>query len=114
MRWSRRRPPALILLYHRVATPTRDPQLLSVSPERFAEHLEVVRRCAEPVALAGILAQGEGPRAAITFDDGYADNLHEAAPLLAAAGVPATVFVVSGQVGTTDEFWWDELERVLL
>ena len=26
----------------------------------------------------------------------------------------ATVFVVTGQIGHTREFWWDELERLLL
>jgi peptidoglycan/xylan/chitin deacetylase (PgdA/CDA1 family) len=51
---------------------------------------------------------------AITFDDGYSDNLHEALPKLYAADWPATVFVVAGQVGDDREFWWDELERVML
>ena len=50
----------------------------------------------------------------ITFDDGYADNLHNAKPLLEHYDIPATVFVVSGYVGHEREFWWDELERLLL
>ena len=50
----------------------------------------------------------------MTFDDGYADNLYAAKPLLEAADVPATVFIVSGAIGQAREFWWDELARTLL
>ena len=35
----------------------------------------------------------------ITFDDGYLDNLALAAPVLGRFGFPATVFVVTGEVG---------------
>jgi peptidoglycan/xylan/chitin deacetylase (PgdA/CDA1 family) len=50
----------------------------------------------------------------VTFDDGYADNLHHARPLLERNEVPATVFLTSGAIGSSREFWWDELERILL
>lgn len=51
---------------------------------------------------------------AVTFDDGYADNLHNAKPALEAAGIPATFFVALGYVTSQREFWWDELEKILL
>ena len=51
--------------------------------------------------------------AAVTFDDGYQDNLDNAAPALAAAGVPATLFVATGHVAEGQGFWWDEVERLL-
>jgi peptidoglycan/xylan/chitin deacetylase (PgdA/CDA1 family) len=57
---------------------------------------------------------GSRPRVALTFDDGYADNLHVALPVLERFDLPATFFVTSGQVGGGREFWWDELERLLL
>lgn len=112
-------PGPVILLYHRVATLESDPQALAVTPERFAEHLEVLREHARLISLSELadrLGKGRPPRraVAITFDDGYVDNLLHAKPLLERYASPATVFVSSGYVGRRMEFWWDELERVLL
>jgi peptidoglycan/xylan/chitin deacetylase (PgdA/CDA1 family) len=112
-------PEAVILLYHRVAEVKPDPQLLCVTREHFAEHLQVLRDGYQPMSLAGLVDSMERrqiPRGAVavTFDDGYADNLLQAKPVLAKHGVPATVFVTSGQVGSGREFWWDEVERVFL
>jgi peptidoglycan/xylan/chitin deacetylase (PgdA/CDA1 family) len=45
---------------------------------------------------------GEGTGAGcatLTFDDGFADNLHTLVPVLEDLGAPATVFVVSGWLG---------------
>lgn len=110
---------AVILLYHRVARLSSDPQLLSVTPEHFVEHLDIMRQIATPLRLGQFvqaLNDGSLPRRAVvvTFDDGYADNLHNAKPLLAHHGIPATVFVTAGYVGKEREFWWDEVERLLL
>lgn len=117
LRWGRSRfhPRGLVLLYHRVAEvheESEDPFLLSVSPPRFEQHLEILRRTANIMPLGEILtAAREGrlpPRSvALSFDDGYADSLHMAKPLLEAYDAPATVFVVAGCLGGV--FWWDEL-----
>lgn len=112
-------PGSLILLYHRVARVDSDPWSLSVTPQHFAEHLEVLRKYARPLGLQQLnrdLEEGKRlhRRIAITFDDGYADNLHNARPLLERYNIPATVFVASGYVGYEHEFWWDELERLFL
>ena len=121
-RWFRplaRKAEAVILMYHRIGDPGCDPWHLAVRPERFAEHLNVLRCNARPIGLRRLAKElGEGtlkPGAvAVTFDDGYANNLHEAKPLLEQHGIPATVFVTSGMVGRDREFWWDELEAILL
>ena len=110
---------ALVLLYHRVAKVRPDPWALAVTPRRFEEHLEVLRREACPIRLEELskaLVDGELPERAvvITFDDGYADNLYNARPLLERYEVPATIFLPSGLIGGDSEFWWDELERLLL
>jgi peptidoglycan/xylan/chitin deacetylase (PgdA/CDA1 family) len=44
--------------------------------------------------------------AAITFDDGYRDNLQDAWPILRGHRYPATLFAVSGLLGATSV--WDE------
>jgi len=51
---------------------------------------------------------------AVTFDDGYSDNLINAKPILDFYRIPATVFVSTGFIEGTKEFWWDELEHLLL
>ncbi len=121
IRWikNRFRPGVVILLYHRVVDRPQDFFGLAVSKKHFSEHLEVVRQYCQPLALRrmpGALADGKLPRrgVVITFDDGYADNLLNAKPLLEQFEIPATVFVVSNQVGTQREFWWDELEQLVL
>ena len=120
-RWLKYRlaPRALILMYHRVTELANDPHLLAVTPLHFAEHLEIIRQHTTPVNLQQLveaLHRGKVPNRAvvITFDDGYADNLHQAKPLLERFEIPATVFVTAGQVDSQREFWWDELDRLLL
>jgi peptidoglycan/xylan/chitin deacetylase (PgdA/CDA1 family) len=115
----RRSAKAFILMYHRVATPDGDPWNLCVSPDRFEEQLRYLSGRHRVVALTQLLAEHRSRRlsdgtVAITFDDGYADNLHAAAPRLVRHGIPATFFITSGTVGSRDEFWWDRLERCLL
>ncbi len=120
-RAQRRRsyPQALILMYHRVAPKDVDPWTLRVTPENFEAHLQVLKQHTQPMGLRELaLAQRSGnvpERAvAITFDDGYANNLHQAKPLLTKHQIPATVFVSTGYTESGREFWSDELERLLL
>jgi peptidoglycan/xylan/chitin deacetylase (PgdA/CDA1 family) len=110
---------AVIVAYHRITNVQLDPWSMCVAPHHFDEHLQVVQKYAYPISLnqlAQAYRAGKVPQRAvvITFDDGYADNLYNAKPLLERYSIPATVFVTTGYVGSAREFWWDELERVLL
>src|SRR5205814_1087364 len=109
-----------ILMYHRIAAPAADPQLLCVSPENFKEHLDVLQRYWRPVSLLQLAIELEtgGVRrrtVCVTFDDGYADNANTAAPLMHRQDIPATIFVVTGAVSSARPiFWIDELEQLVL
>jgi peptidoglycan/xylan/chitin deacetylase (PgdA/CDA1 family) len=103
-----------VLLYHRVAAVDEDPLALAVSPAHFAQQLAVLRERWTPAPLAAVLDGSAGPHAvALTFDDGYHDNLIGALPALRDAGVPATLFASTGHVAAGEGFWWDEVTALL-
>jgi peptidoglycan/xylan/chitin deacetylase (PgdA/CDA1 family) len=107
-----------VLAYHRIAEPVYDPWQLSVSPKHFDEQLEVlgelgvIERLDAAVARSARSRYGRRrPVFALTFDDGYVDNLTAALPLLEMHDAPATVFIPTG---TLDQawFWWDVLSEL--
>lgn len=106
--------PMVVLIYHRVCELPHDPQRLAVRPDRFAAQMRALRGDFEVLRFEQEWQPLRRPAVAITFDDGYADNIENALPILESAGVPATFFIATGYVGSGREFWWDELERVLL
>ena len=115
-RLRRRSARGIVLCYHRVAGPRIDPAALDVPPALFDAHMAAVRAHAVPLALGEFnrtRSEGRLPEraVAVTFDDGYADNLHTALPILARHSVPAAVFVTTSGIGAPAEFWWDALER---
>ena len=113
-------PRPLILMYHRVAEDGPDPWRLCVSPANFERQLGALRALNCTIVhvseLARNLAIGKVPRRtiAVTFDDGYRDNLEAARPLLEKYDSPATLFATAGYIGRSEEFWWDALERIFL
>ena len=107
-------PPVIVLVYHRVATLSSDPEMLAVTPENFRGQMQYLKENVSLVRLEEDWTKASKPAVAITFDDGYADNALAALPVLEEVGVPATFFISTGTIGTTQEFWWHELERLIL
>ncbi len=112
-------PGPAILMYHRIAQERFDPWALAVSPRNFADQLDWIsrNRIALPLhEFAELNAQGSLPRkaVAVTFDDGYACNSSVASPLLERFRIPATIFISPDLIERSEEFWWDELERIVL
>lgn len=111
-----------VFLYHYVREiPEGDAAgaALSITPANFIKHITfLLAQGYTPVstetlarALAGTASLPERP-VMLTFDDGTKDFATTVFPILSAYGVPATVFVVSGFVGTPNYLSWDDLKSV--
>lgn len=101
---------ALALAYHGVSLVPfdEDRYRLFTAPAALDRQIRLLQRWGYELvtfsALASRVAAARSPAAAgrvaaLTFDDGFADNRHELLPVLVARGVPATVFVVGGWLG---------------
>jgi peptidoglycan/xylan/chitin deacetylase (PgdA/CDA1 family) len=103
----------VILMYHRISHPDIDPWGLCVDPSNFSQHMTVLANLAKPVSLEQLpLMHTDHPSVAITFDDGYVDNLESALPVLARHAIPATLFVSTGYIGNSNGYWWDQLQEI--
>jgi len=113
----------LVLMLHRVRPASGDPfqpnAHLEVTPEFLAAALGRVRSAGIPIvgmdeAARRLADPADGSRfVVVTFDDGYRDNYEHAWPILKAAGAPFTIFVATGLVNGTANFWWATLEEVV-
>jgi peptidoglycan/xylan/chitin deacetylase (PgdA/CDA1 family) len=110
----------VILMYHSVdkRNGRSDTWNLSVSPDTFAGQIEalVAERTVVPLEeLARCVRAHRVPRgyAAIAFDDGYANNLTIAKPILEHYNAPATLFLMTAAPDGVG-FWWDRLERIVM
>lgn len=88
-----------ILMYHSVGGQAYGDSLgnYTITPKKFAQHMDALRSfqgvSIVPLRLEAI--GGAQANIAISFDDGYLDNLYFAAPILIERGMPFTVFVSS-------------------
>ncbi|MEO1420324.1 MAG: polysaccharide deacetylase family protein [Pseudomonadota bacterium] len=114
----------VILMYHRVLPPD-DPRYqdeqpgMIVHPDTFDMHLATMKRYFTVVDLAEWLQRADSgdplpDRAiAITFDDGWRDNHEYAQPILERHNAPATIFLVSDMVGSTGNYWPEQLATAI-
>ena len=105
--------PVVVLCYHRVTSRPSDINSIIVSPDNFRAQMGYLKRNFRIVRFEENWEHLDKPAVAVTFDDGYADNLTVALPILEEMGIPATFFISTGNIGTRDEFWWDALERMV-
>ena len=106
----------MVLGYHRVADSEWDPQHLCVSPKNFAEQLEVLTQTANAITqeqLTNAVTQDSDLKHSfvVTIDDGYADTLETATPILQRFSVPATAFITTGLIGRS--FWWCDIQQIV-
>ncbi len=100
----------MILMYHGVADVAEDPNQLCVTPSRFAAQMAALQRLGlRGVAIGTLVDAMRAGRqrglVGITFDDGYVNVLEAALPELKCRGFTASVFIISGRLGGTND--WD-------
>ena len=105
-----------VLLYHRVL-PDPAGLAMAVSVQNFEAQLKWLRAHYPVYSLEEMLDKSKSGKlakraVAITFDDGYADNLLMAKPVLERFQIPATIFITSAKLDSPKEFWWDDLDRI--
>lgn len=103
-----------ILLYHRVINIEPDTWKLAVTPEHFEEQIRFLKEHYSIIGFDDDWREVKEKSVIITFDDGYFDFYQYVVPILEKYHVPATVFVSTGNLDSEKEFWWDELERLLI
>jgi len=106
-----------VVCYHGVVERPRQGGLFgnTTGAAEFAAQLDYIGAHFRPVTAAELTAGLDGARPlphnalAITFDDGYRNNLTQAAPLLRAKGIPAIFHLSTGYIGGRAILWPDEI-----
>lgn len=114
-----------IICYHRVIPDNKFKLLegphknLSINESLFEEHISVLSKKETLVTMdqmhEHLLGNSSSYVVALTFDDGYKDNLNYALPILEKYNVPATIYVTTSfPDGDTWTWWfeiWDYIEK---
>jgi peptidoglycan/xylan/chitin deacetylase (PgdA/CDA1 family) len=91
-----------------------------ISRRRFDAQMEDLAANHPVVSMEEIAAAYRGEfdlpqdAVAVTFDDGFLNNYTEAWPVLEKHGIPATIYIATGFIGTGRMIWTDQLETSIL
>ncbi len=123
---ARLKPPAAVILaYHSIRDePEQDSNWIGPgithATKVFTRHMELVASQFHPVTLEDVLLFVKGektlpPRAvAVTFDDGYLDNLQIAAPVLSRFGISAAFYLTVGMIGQAGAPWFCRIRHAFM
>ena len=107
----RRMAHTLVLCYHAISHSW--PSALAIAPDRLRDQVQhLLAGGLVPATLADVVTGKVSGRAlVVTFDDGFRSVFTEALPVLSALGVPATVFVPTGYVGSSEPMAWPGIDQ---
>ena len=115
-------PPGVVILRYHSVQHEIEPFLASIGPlihlaSTFEEQMEMIGARFNPVTLDDVVQflgrQKRMPRraVAVTFDDGFADNCENAAPILERYGISATFYITVGAIGDARPPWFCRLRH---
>lgn len=110
---------APIVMYHSVIPAVPKAYRLAVSTKTFQRQMSFLKSHKYNIVPLETLAamvrdkQKIPPKTiAITFDDGYKDNYTFAFPILKRYKIPATIFVITREIGRPDRLSWEEIKEM--
>lgn len=121
LRWQRGKP--LIVTYHGVTVAPKSTGIANIAKkhmplDNFVAQVRLLKKYRRVIGLSELVASlrdGHAMRnaVAVTFDDGYENNVSQAAQVLADEKLPATFFLATSYIGTDRWMWNDLLEHAL-
>ena len=111
MPWQGR---ASILCYHRICKDTSQKELHPngnlISESAFTNQMKILHSEYDVISMDEMLAHlssnSKDFKVAVTFDDGYKDNLFVALPVLEKYKIPATIYIVTRFPEGDNWMWW--------
>lgn len=104
-----------ILYYHRIDNEKSDYNFTNVQPKNFEKHVRVLCKNYDVIPIRELMNKrtysGDRDAVIVTFDDGYANVLYNAVPIMEAYDIPFTCFISTENIETRRENWTDIIIR---